>query len=83
MLDFGIMRSASFSIDCLCIAPLTPVVIVIRGFVFQRLFRMASISGLYFACFYVSACSRNLSWQYVNSMNCIVWVCVGSRGVEV
>ena len=22
-------------------------------------------------------------WQYVNSMNCIVWVGVGRRGVEV
>ena len=45
MLVFGILRSASFSTDYSCIAPLTPAVIVIRGFVFQPLFRMALISG--------------------------------------
>ena len=35
MLDFGIFRSASFVMDCSCMAPLTLVVIVMRGFVFQ------------------------------------------------
>ena len=83
MLDFGIMRSVSFLMDCSCIAPLMPVVIVIRGFVFHPLLRIALISGLYFACFCVSACSGNLSWQYVNSMSCIVWACVGNKGVGV
>ena len=62
--------------DCSCITPLTPAVIVIRGFVFQPLFCILLISGLYFACFCVRAYSGNLSWQYVNSMNCIVYVCV-------
>ena len=76
MLVFGILRSASFSMDCSCIAPLTPAVIVIRGFVFQPLFRIVLINGSYFACFCVRACSGNPSWQYVNSMNCIVCVCV-------
>jgi hypothetical protein len=76
MLVFGIFRLASFSMDCSCIAPLTLVVIVMRGFVFQPLFPMALINGLYLACFCVMACSRNMSWQYVNSMNCIVCVCV-------
>jgi len=52
---------ASFSMDCSCIAPLTPLVIVIRGFVFQPLFRMSLISGSYFACFCVKACSGNVS----------------------
>ena len=61
MLVFGILRSASFSMDCLCITPLTPAVIVIRGFVFQPLFRMALISGSYFACFCVRACLGNLT----------------------
>jgi hypothetical protein len=61
MLVFGILRPASFLMDCSCIAHLTPVVIVIRGFVFQHLFRMALISASYFVCFCVRACSGNLS----------------------
>ena len=76
MLVFGILRLPSFSMDCSCIAPMTPDVMVIRGFVFQPLFRIVLISGSYFVCFCVRACSGNLSWQYVNSMNCIVFVCV-------
>ena len=51
MLVFGIMRSANFSMECSWIAPLTPFVIVIRGFVSQPLFRIVSISGSCFACF--------------------------------
>jgi hypothetical protein len=38
MLVFENLRLASLLIDCSCIAPLTPIVIVIRGFVFQPLF---------------------------------------------
>ena len=34
MLVFGILRSANLSMDCSWITPLTPTVIVIRGFVF-------------------------------------------------
>ena len=41
------------------------------------------ISGSYFACFCVKACSGNLSSQYVNSMNCIVYVGEGSKGIGV
>ena len=74
MLVFGISSLASFTMECSCIAPLTPAVIVIRGFVFHPLFRMALISGLYFVCLWERACLGNLSWQYVNSMNSIVWV---------
>ena len=83
MLDFGILRSVNLVMDCSCKVPLTLAVIVIRGFVFQPLFRIAFISRSYFACFCVRACYGNLSWQYVNSMNCTVWVGVGRRGVEV
>jgi hypothetical protein len=83
MLIFGILRLASLLIDCSCIAPLTPAVIVIRGFVFQPLFHIVLISGSYFSCFCVRACSGNLSCQYVNSMNYIVCACEGSRGVGV
>ena len=75
MLDFGILRLVSFLMDCSCIAPLTPAVIVMRGLVFHPLFWMLLISGSYLACLCVRACSGNLSWQYVNSMNWIV--CVG------
>ena len=32
MLDFGILRLVSLLMDCSCIAPRTPTVIVIRGF---------------------------------------------------
>ena len=31
-------------------------------------------------CFRVMTCSGNLSWQYVNSMNCTVWLGVGDMG---
>ena len=62
--------------DCSCIAPLTPVVIVTRGFVFHPLFCMLLINGW-------RVCTGNPSWQYVNSMNCIVCVGVDSKGVGV
>ena len=77
------LRSTNSLMDCSCIAPLTPAVIVMRGFVFQPLFRIALISGSYLACFCVMACLGNQSWQYVNSMNCIVCMCEGNRGVGV
>ena len=67
--------------EWLCIARLTPVVIVMRRFVFHPLFCMLLIKGSYLACLYMRACSGNLSWQYLNSMNCIVWVGVGSKGI--
>ena len=38
MLDFGMSIFVSFSMDCSCMAPLTPAVIVMRGLVFQPLF---------------------------------------------
>ena len=69
--------------DRSCIAHLTPAVIVRRGFVFQPLLRILLISRPYLACLCVRACSGNLSWQYVESMNCIVCVGVRSKGVGV
>ena len=56
---------------------------MIRGFVFHPLFCRVLINGSYFVCFCVRACYGNLSWQYVNSMNCILCVCEGSKGVVV
>ena len=72
MLVFGILRFASLLMDCSCMAPLTRAVIMMRGLFSNLLFCLALISGSYFACFCVMACSGNLSCQYVNSMNCIV-----------
>ena len=83
MLVFGILRLDSLSMVCSWIAPLTPTVIVISGIVFHHLSCMLLISGSYLACFCVMACSGNLSWQYVNSMSCIVCVGTGSIGVGV
>ena len=81
MLVFRVLRSFNLMMECSCMAPLTPAVIVMRGFVFHPLVLIVLISGSYLACFCAMACSRNLSWQYVNSMNCIV--CEGAMGVDV
>ena len=51
MLVFGMLRSTNLLMDCSCIAPLTPAIIVMRGFVFQPLFRIALINGSHLACF--------------------------------
>ena len=60
ILDFGILRSSNFLMDCSCIAPLTPAVMVIRGFVFHPLLCIVLINGSYLACLCVMACSGNL-----------------------
>ena len=83
LLFLAILRLASFSMNCSCIAPLTPAVMVIKGFAFHPLFRIVLISESYFACFCAMACLGNLSWQYVNTMNCMVCVYEGSKGVVV
>ena len=81
MFDLGIFNSVSFSMECSWMAPLTPAVMVMIGLVLHPLFCMVLISGSYFVCFRVIACSGNLSWQYVNSINWIVCVGEGSMGV--
>jgi hypothetical protein len=43
ILDFGICRLVSLSMECLCMSPLTPVVMVMRGLVFHPLFCIALI----------------------------------------
>ena len=57
-------------------APLTPAVMVMRGLVLHPLFCILWISGSYSECLCALACSGNLSWQYMNSMNCTLklWV---------
>ena len=81
MLEFGILRLVNLLMECSCIAPLTSAVIVITGFVFHLVFCMLLINRSYLSCLCVMACLGNLSWQYVNSMNCILCVGVGVKGV--
>ena len=69
ILVLGILSLVSLSIECLCMAPHTLAVIVVRGLVFHPLFWMAFINGSYLVCLCVVACSGNLSWQFVNSMS--------------
>ena len=83
MLCFGIFSLVSFSMECSWMAPLTPAVMVISGLTFQPLFCMLLISGSYLVCLWVRASSGNLSWQYVNSINWIVWLVEGTMGVGV
>jgi hypothetical protein len=68
----GTFSLISCSMEFLSIAPLTPTIMVMRGLVFHPLFCSVVISGSYLVCLCVQACSGNLSWQYVNSMNCTV-----------
>ena len=41
MLGLGMLRSCNLLMDCSCMAPRTPAMIVIRGFVFHPLFLIA------------------------------------------
>ena len=59
--DFGMFRLVSFLMECSCMAPLTPIVMVVRGLIFHPLFYMVLISGSYLVCFCSRAWSRNLS----------------------
>ena len=72
MLDFGSLSLVSCSIQCSWMAPLTPRVIVMRGVVFHPVFGILWTNGSYLVCLFVLACFGNLSWQYVNSMDCTV-----------
>lgn len=48
MVDFGNLGLACLLMDCSSIAPLTLVVMLMRGLVFHPLFFMVLISGSYF-----------------------------------
>ena len=39
LMGFGMLIWLSSFMKCLCMAPLTPVVMIMRGFIFQMLFR--------------------------------------------
>ena len=83
MLFFGMFSLVSWSMECSRIVPLTPAMMVIRGLTFHPLFciPVVLINGSYLVCLCVRTSSRNLSWQYVNLMNWIVWLGEGSMGV--
>ena len=55
MLFFGMLRSSSFLMDSSCMAPLTPAVMMITGFVFHPLVFMSLIRRSYLECFSVMA----------------------------
>ena len=76
MLDFGIFSLVNLSMECSCMAPLTPVVMIMMGLVFHPLLSRVLINayGSYFMCFRVRACYGNMSWQCVNSIYWIVRV---------
>ena len=80
MLGLGIFMSVSFWMECSWMAPRTPPVIVMMELVFHPLLWIAWFSGSYLVCFRAMACSGNLSWQYVNSINCTVWLGDGDIG---
>ena len=81
MLVFGNFSLVSLSMECSCMTPLTPAMMVMRGLVFHPLLCMVLISGSYLVCLCMRACSGNLSWQYVDSINWIVCVGEGDIGV--
>ena len=62
MMGFGIFRLVSLFMECSCIAPLTPAVMVMTGLVFHPLFYRVSISESYLICLCVRAWLGNLSW---------------------
>ena len=59
--DFGMFRLVSFLMEYLGMAPLTPVVMVMRGLIFYPLFCLVLIGGPYLVCFCSRAWSGNLS----------------------
>ena len=58
-------------------APPTPTIIVARGLTCKS----SSWSKLYLLCFSMIVALENMSSQYVNSMNCIMWVGGGANGI--
>ena len=57
MVGFGIFRLVSLLMKCLCMTPLTLVVMEIRRLVFHPLFCMVLIRGSYLVCLCVRAWS--------------------------
>lgn len=64
-------------------APQTSTVMVMRGLTCHLAIFRACMSGLYLLDCYVWAAMGNRSWQYMNSMNSIMFVGDGAGGLVV
>jgi hypothetical protein len=51
MVDFGILRLMSFLMECLCMAPLTPAMMVVRGVAFPSIVLYGINKGVVFGVF--------------------------------
>ena len=60
MACFGILRFVNLIMECSCMAPLIPAVMVTRGLILHPLFSMLLIKGSYLVCLWARACSGNL-----------------------
>lgn len=65
--DLWDVNLLSRSMECLCMTPLTPAMMVIRGIIFHPLFWSMFINESYLAYLCMVTCSRNMLWQYVKS----------------
>ena len=73
MVGIGIWNfSSSDFIDGMCVVALAPAVMTIRGSTFHPRAVILAISGLYLLFLASSVPGENLSFQYLNSINCIV-----------
>ena len=77
-------RSLNFVSSCfiegMCVVPLAPAVMTMRGSTFHPCCMMLLISGWYFRSFLSIVSGENMSFVYVNSINCIVRLLSGFRG---
>ena len=64
----------------MCIAPLTPSVMTMRGATCHSCALITSISRLYLIFFSWMACYMYLWWVNVHSSMCIVWLGSGAWG---
>jgi hypothetical protein len=81
MLDFGILRLMSFLMECLCMAPLTPAMHGDEGVYFPSVVLHGINWWVIFGVFMLGAWYRNLSRQYVDSMNWTVYMGEENIGV--
>ena len=79
MLSLGILSAISIlSIKGVCVAALAPTVMTISKSTFHPLLIILYVSGLIFSIFMIIVLYGILSLQYVNSMNYVVRLSLGS-----
>jgi hypothetical protein len=71
---------SSCIIDGVCVVPLAPAVMTMSGSIFHPCCVMSLISGWYFRILLLIVSCENLSFVYVNSINCTVRLSVGCVG---